>query len=102
MNPHVLILGGGVAGMSAAHELIERGFTVTVLERAPKPGGKARTLGAPSPLSGGRKALPGEHGFRFFPHFYQHLHHSMRRIPLAAGGSVYRQPGAGSASDARA
>jgi 15-cis-phytoene desaturase len=28
----VIILGGGVAGMSAAHELIERGFEVSVYE----------------------------------------------------------------------
>ena len=31
--PKVIILGGGVAGMSAAHELIERGFEVQVFER---------------------------------------------------------------------
>jgi glycine/D-amino acid oxidase-like deaminating enzyme len=29
----VIVLGGGVAGMSAAHELIERGFEVEVYER---------------------------------------------------------------------
>ena len=33
MPTKVIILGGGVAGMSAAHELIERGFEVVVLER---------------------------------------------------------------------
>ena len=33
MPTRVIILGGGVAGMSAAHELIERGFEVVVLER---------------------------------------------------------------------
>ena len=41
----VLILGGGVAGMSAAHELIERGFDVEVYEKNPiYPGGKARSV----------------------------------------------------------
>jgi 2-polyprenyl-6-methoxyphenol hydroxylase-like FAD-dependent oxidoreductase len=30
----VVILGGGVAGMSAAQELIERGFEVVVLEHS--------------------------------------------------------------------
>ena len=34
MATRVIILGGGVAGMSAAHELIERGFEVVVLERS--------------------------------------------------------------------
>jgi len=28
--PTVAVLGGGVGGMSAAHELVERGFQVTV------------------------------------------------------------------------
>ncbi len=31
----VVIIGGGVAGMSAAHELIERGFEVVVYDRNP-------------------------------------------------------------------
>ena len=29
----VIIIGGGVAGMSAAHELVERGFEVEVYEK---------------------------------------------------------------------
>ena len=29
----VVVLGGGVAGLSAAHELVERGFEVEVYER---------------------------------------------------------------------
>ncbi len=37
----VAVLGGGVAGLSAAHELAERGFTVTVYEQRDAPGGKA-------------------------------------------------------------
>ena len=32
MAPTVAVLGGGVAGLSAAHELAERGFDVTVYE----------------------------------------------------------------------
>ena len=44
MPTRVIILGGGVAGMSAAHELIERGFEVVVLERRDIAGGKARSI----------------------------------------------------------
>ena len=44
MSTRVILLGGGVAGMSAAHELIERGFEVVVLERRNVPGGKARSI----------------------------------------------------------
>jgi uncharacterized protein with NAD-binding domain and iron-sulfur cluster len=78
----VLILGGGVAGMSAAHELAERGFRVTVLERRTIPGGKARSVPVPHTGTQGRRDLPGEHGFRFFPGFYRHLPDTMKRIPV--------------------
>ena len=44
MPTRVIVLGGGVAGMSAAHELIERGFEVVVLERGQLAGGKARSI----------------------------------------------------------
>jgi 15-cis-phytoene desaturase len=74
----VAVVGGGVAGMSAAHELAERGFAVTVVERGRVPGGKARSIAVPD---SGTPPLPGEHGFRFFPGFYRHLPDTMKRIP---------------------
>ncbi|MFD1873308.1 hydroxysqualene dehydroxylase [Hymenobacter bucti] len=97
----VAVLGGGVAGMSAAHELAERGFAVDVYERQPVyVGGKARSVdvpfdkllqlhdvalgtpaGAPAPDAAPRPDLPGEHGFRFFPGFYKHITDTMKRIP---------------------
>ena len=84
MPDSALVLGGGVGGLTAAHELAERGFTVTVLERGPIPGGKARSLPAAGTGSGGRPDLPAEHGFRFFPGFYKHVPDSMKRIPFGA------------------
>jgi uncharacterized protein with NAD-binding domain and iron-sulfur cluster len=96
----VVILGGGVAGMSAAHELAERGFAVEVFERQSIPGGKARslrvaepfdrpTLGGPAFAGARYRAkkpwLPGEHGFRFFPGFYRHVVDTMERIPEGKG-----------------
>jgi two-component system, NtrC family, sensor kinase len=45
MSKKVIIMGGGVAGMSAAHELIERGYQVEVFDRNPLyVGGKARSV----------------------------------------------------------
>lgn len=86
----VIIIGGGVAGLSAAQELVERGFQVEVYEWSTAIwGGKARSMDKPESASGGRKNLPGEHGFRFFPGFYKHLPDTMKRIPLAGGGSVF-------------
>src|SRR3954469_15382776 len=80
MAGKVIVLGGGVAGMTAAHELAARGFAVVVYELRPTPGGKARSMDA-IPGTGGRRALPGEHGFRFFPGVYKHVPDTMRRIP---------------------
>jgi uncharacterized protein with NAD-binding domain and iron-sulfur cluster len=81
MKKKVVILGGGVAGMSAAHELAERGFAVAVYENRDIPGGKARSIPIPGSGKNGRKDLPGEHGFRFFPGFYRHITDTMKRIP---------------------
>jgi len=78
----VIVLGGGVAGMSAAHELAERDFEVVVYETRAIPGGKARSLPFPGSGTAGRPDLPAEHGFRFFPGFYRHLPDTMGRIPF--------------------
>jgi geranylgeranyl pyrophosphate synthase/uncharacterized protein with NAD-binding domain and iron-sulfur cluster len=101
MPTRVVVLGGGVAGMSAAHELVERGFEVVVLERSDLAGGKARSIpvvdegedtsghqlasGAVGPI---QHRLPGEHGFRFFPGFYKHVVDTMRRTPSFDGRQV--------------
>ncbi|NSL43873.1 FAD-dependent oxidoreductase, partial [Streptomyces sp. 8P21H-1] len=77
----VAVLGGGVAGLTAAHELAERGFRVTVHERKAL-GGKARSMDVPDSGTGGRAPLPGEHGFRFIPGIYHNLPDTMRRIPF--------------------
>ena len=79
----VAVLGGGVAGLSAAQELGERGFEVVVYEARPCFGGKARSVDVPCTATPGRYPLPGEHGFRFFPGFYHHLRDTLRRIPFA-------------------
>jgi geranylgeranyl pyrophosphate synthase/uncharacterized protein with NAD-binding domain and iron-sulfur cluster len=98
----VVVLGGGIGGMTAAHELGERGFDVVVLERRDEPGGKARSIEVPpggvqpGPIPGRMPPpgqsdfpwVPGEHGFRFFPGFYKHVIDSMRRTPTGEGRSV--------------
>jgi 15-cis-phytoene desaturase len=85
----VAILGGGVAGLSAAHELAERGFKVHIYERKAVLGGKARSIPVPNSETAGRAPLPGEHGFRFFPGFYKHITDTMRRTPYGAHGNTF-------------
>src|SRR5436190_938901 len=81
MADSVAVLGCGVGGMTAAHELAERGFSVAVYEQRAVAGGKARSMDAPGTGTAGRRDLPGEHGFRFIPQFYRHLPDTLGRIP---------------------
>ena len=81
----VYILGGGVAGLTAAHELAQRNFDVVVFEKLPICGGKARSMAFIGSGTGGRPDWPGEHGFRFFPGFYFHLTDTMKRIVVDTG-----------------
>ncbi|MEZ0579522.1 FAD-dependent oxidoreductase [Nocardioides sp. MH1] len=82
----VAVLGGGMAGLAAAHELVDRGFQVTVYERKSL-GGKARSIPVAGTATGGRRDLPGEHGFRFFPGFYSHIPDTMARIPFGTNAN---------------
>lgn len=44
MPEKVIVVGGGLAGLSAAARLAHHGFQVTLLEKAPKLGGRAITI----------------------------------------------------------
>ena len=109
MRETVAIIGGGVAGLSAAHELVERGFIVRVYERRAFAGGKAASYRfkrkteaeaksdptgmAAAKGTSGDGELPCEHGFRFFPGWYRHLTDTMSRIPYQRSPSGLYQGG---------
>ena len=87
---NVAIFGGGMAGLAAAHEPIDRGFAVDVYESESRAGGKPASQpdnALPAPTNG-RKALRGEHGFRFFPGFYHNVIATLSEIPRPGGGMV--------------
>jgi 15-cis-phytoene desaturase len=88
--PRVAILGGGIAGLSCAHELARQGLRVDVYEASASVGGKARSQYVAGTGEGGRRDLPGEHGFRFYPAFYRHVIATMQEIhdPLSPTGTV--------------
>ncbi len=86
----IAILGGGMGGLACAHELSRQGIKVTIYEAASQLGGKARSQYVAGTGTNGRRDLPGEHGFRFYPSFYRHVIESMREIhdPLSPSGTV--------------
>jgi len=55
----VIVVGGGIAGLSAACALVERGVAVTLLEQESTWGGRARSWDLP----GGRSMSRGFHAF---------------------------------------
>lgn len=76
----VVVVGGGLAGLAAATELAERGFAVTLLERAPHLGGK---LGG-WPVEALGERFPMEHGFHGFFRQYYNLGSLLDRAGVAA------------------
>ena len=81
----VLVLGAGIAGLTAAHELAERGLSVRILEMSPRLGGMA---GCERDDHG----RPAERSWRGFAPFYENVFEIMRRIPFGESDqSVYDQ-----------
>ncbi len=65
---HIAIVGAGIAGLSAARALVDRGHTVKVFERGPVAGGRVATrviepIELPRGLSG---AVAFDHGAQYF------------------------------------
>lgn len=71
----VAVFGGGIAGLTAAHELVKRGFEVSLFEQNDTCGGKASSYASDHHRE-------GEHGFRFFPGFYRNVIETMADIPI--------------------
>ncbi|HKU38937.1 MAG TPA: FAD-dependent oxidoreductase [Polyangiales bacterium] len=74
---HALVIGGGIAGVSAARSLCERGARVTLLEREAALGGRAG--GFSKTLATGER-VEMERGFHAFFRQYYNLRALLRRI----------------------
>lgn len=61
--PPVVVVGGGWAGLAAAVALARDGIPATLLESAPRPGGRARTVDGPfGAVDNGQHLLIGAYG----------------------------------------
>lgn len=79
-TPHVVVVGGGIAGLAAATGLVERGISVEVLEREPNLGG--RVAGWTETLEEGELAgteVANNRGFHAFFRQYYNLRALLRR-----------------------
>lgn len=72
-----MVIGGGIAGVTSALLLAERGISVTLLERDAQLGG--RLAAWPRTLADGSRQMV-EHGFHGFFRQYYNLHNVLRRI----------------------
>jgi carotenoid phi-ring synthase / carotenoid chi-ring synthase len=75
-RPHVVVIGGGIAGLAAATGLAERGVLVTLLERERQLGG--RVAGWTETTADGTR-LPMSRGFHAFFRQYYNLRSLLRR-----------------------
>ena len=81
---HVIIIGGGIAGLTAAHELVEQNYKVTLIERNSIVGGLARTFQDSS-----KKICPYEYSWRAYGEWYQNVYDIMKRIPFSDKETVF-------------
>ena len=73
-QPRIVVIGGGLAGMTVSLELAERGFPVVLLEASDRLGGKAG-----SNLVDGRHY---DHGYHVFPGWYRNTRRLLRQLGL--------------------
>jgi uncharacterized protein with NAD-binding domain and iron-sulfur cluster len=79
----IVIFGAGISGLSAAHELVRLGYTVSVYEATDQPGGFFRS----SRLS--QDNMPTEYSWHGMGPWYHNAFDLMRQIPFNEKGSIY-------------
>ena len=80
----VAIFGAGIAGLSAAHELIRLGYKVSVYESNAEAGGFFRSARLPQ-----NQNTPSEYSWHGFGPWYHNAFDLMKQIPFDRTGSVY-------------
>jgi uncharacterized protein with NAD-binding domain and iron-sulfur cluster len=79
----IVIFGAGIAGLSAAHELVQLGYTVSVYEAIDQPGGFFRSSRF------GKDNMPSEYSWHGMGPWYHNAFDVMQQIPFNEKGSIY-------------
>lgn len=74
----IIIVGGGIAGLTTATLLAEQNFKVTILEASEQAGGLAKSIRTP-------EGYPTEHSIRIYHDFYRCYFDILRRIKTDNG-----------------
>ena len=74
-KPEITIIGAGISGLTVAHELITRGFSVNVYEKDNEAGGMAKS-------KRNENNIPTEHSWRGYGPFYYNFFEIAKRIPI--------------------
>jgi len=85
-NRKVAIFGGGIAGLSAAHELIRLGYAVQVYEASGVAGGFFRSARLPE-----NGNTPSEYSWHGMGPWYHNTFDLMQQIPFDETGSIYER-----------
>ncbi|NBP13200.1 FAD-dependent oxidoreductase [bacterium] len=76
MKRSVAVFGAGIAGLTVADALVDRGFAVTVYEKDSSAGGMAKSKRTP------KLNIPTEHSWRGYAPFYYNVFQVMKKIPI--------------------
>lgn len=79
----VVIFGAGIAGLTAAHELAQLGYAVSVYEATDQPGGFFRSARS------GQDNMPTEYSWHGMGPWYHNAFAVMQKIPFSEKGSIY-------------
>ncbi len=79
----IIIFGAGIAGLSAAHELIDLGYSVTVYEALDHPGGFFRSSRQQ------HTNMPSEYSWHGFGPWYHNTFDLFKKIPSPSKGDLY-------------
>lgn len=83
MSAKIVIFGAGISGLSAAHELIQLGYSVSVYEAADQPGGFFRSYRLD------QDNLPTEYSWHGMGPWYINTFDLMQHIPFNEKGNIY-------------